>query len=72
MPLIAQIEQQLQQLLDKEEQLKTSIQLIKEELASLTKDTPEEENWEEFHAPEWCIPIKANVLSFDWEVWMHT
>ncbi|KAG9293588.1 hypothetical protein G9A89_005591 [Geosiphon pyriformis] len=23
--------------------------------------------WEEFKAPEWCIPIKANVLTFDWD-----
>jgi mRNA (2'-O-methyladenosine-N6-)-methyltransferase len=23
---------------------------------------------EEFEAPEWCIPIKANVMTYDWEV----
>ncbi|CAG8479316.1 3719_t:CDS:2 [Ambispora leptoticha] len=31
---------------------------------------PEVENdirWEEFEAPDWCIPIKANVLTFDWD-----
>lgn len=22
-------------------------------------------------APEWCIPIKANVLTFEWDVRMH-
>ena len=24
-----------------------------------------DESWE---APDWCVPIKANVLSFEWEV----
>ncbi|CAG8636344.1 3259_t:CDS:2, partial [Cetraspora pellucida] len=23
--------------------------------------------WEEFEAPEWCIPIKADVLTFEWD-----
>lgn len=23
---------------------------------------------EEYEAPEWCVPIKANVMSFDWDV----
>lgn len=23
---------------------------------------------EEFEAPEWCVPIKANVMNFDWDV----
>lgn len=22
---------------------------------------------EEFEAPEWCVPIKANVMNFDWD-----
>lgn len=25
---------------------------------------------EEFEAPEWCVPIKANVMTYDWEVKM--
>ena len=24
-----------------------------------------DESWE---APDWCVPIRANVLSFEWEV----
>ncbi|CAG8780524.1 10521_t:CDS:2, partial [Rhizophagus irregularis] len=24
--------------------------------------------WEDFEAPEWCVPIKANVLTFEWDV----
>ncbi|CAG8759232.1 4243_t:CDS:2, partial [Dentiscutata erythropus] len=24
--------------------------------------------WEEFEAPEWCVPIKADVLTFEWDV----
>lgn len=23
---------------------------------------------EEFEAPQWCVPIKANVMNFDWDV----
>ena len=22
----------------------------------------------EFEAPKWCVPIKANVLNFEWDV----
>lgn len=25
----------------------------------------------QFKAPEWCIPIKANVMTFEWDVCMH-
>jgi len=25
-------------------------------------------DYEEFTAPEWCIPIKANVIDFEWDV----
>ncbi len=25
-------------------------------------------NYEEFQAPEWCVPIKANVLDFEWDL----
>ncbi|KAI8076669.1 MT-A70-domain-containing protein [Gilbertella persicaria] len=31
------------------------------------KDTKDGEVIEEFDAPEWCIPIKANVMTYDWE-----
>ncbi|PKC07676.1 hypothetical protein RhiirA5_417918 [Rhizophagus irregularis] len=24
--------------------------------------------WEDFEAPEWCVPIKANVLTFEWDI----
>uniref|UniRef100_U9TMH3 Uncharacterized protein n=1 Tax=Rhizophagus irregularis (strain DAOM 181602 / DAOM 197198 / MUCL 43194) TaxID=747089 RepID=U9TMH3_RHIID len=24
--------------------------------------------WEDFEAPEWCVPIKANVLTFEWDL----
>ncbi|CAB4494771.1 unnamed protein product [Rhizophagus irregularis] len=24
--------------------------------------------WEDFEAPKWCVPIKANVLTFEWDV----
>lgn len=23
---------------------------------------------EEFEAPQWCVPIKANVMTYDWDV----
>eukprot|EP00842_Homolaphlyctis_polyrhiza_P000932 jgi/Hompol1/183/HPOL_002448-RA len=26
-----------------------------------------QDNYEEFEAPEWCVPIKANVLDFEWD-----
>eukprot|EP01135_Chromosphaera_perkinsii_P002386 Nk52_evm40s222 gene=Nk52_evmTU40s222 len=28
-------------------------------------DTEEDETWEQFEPPKWCVPIRANVLSFD-------
>lgn len=33
------------------------------------KDEDEEgDDLEEFEAPEWCVPIKANVMTYDWDV----
>ncbi|CAH1767054.1 14881_t:CDS:2 [Entrophospora sp. SA101] len=32
-----------------------------------TDEIKEEICWEEFEAPEWCIPIKADVLTFEWD-----
>ncbi|KAG0350076.1 hypothetical protein BG005_010371 [Podila minutissima] len=32
------------------------------------KDEEEEgDDLEEFEAPEWCVPIKANVMTYDWD-----
>lgn len=28
----------------------------------------EGDDLEEFEAPEWCVPIKANVMTYDWDV----
>lgn len=25
-------------------------------------------DWSQFQAPEWCVPIRANVMTFDWDV----
>ncbi|KAJ1658581.1 hypothetical protein IWQ61_002204 [Dispira simplex] len=36
-------------------------------LGGMAGSSTTEEDWEEFRAPEWCIPIKANVMTFEWE-----
>ncbi|CAI2185596.1 9278_t:CDS:2 [Funneliformis geosporum] len=33
----------------------------------IKKEVVEEVCWEEFEAPEWCVPIKADVLTFEWD-----
>ncbi|RIA85824.1 MT-A70-domain-containing protein [Glomus cerebriforme] len=33
----------------------------------LKKEIAEEICWEDFEAPEWCVPIKADVLTFEWD-----
>ncbi|CAG8507595.1 4250_t:CDS:10 [Ambispora gerdemannii] len=70
---------QLRKLLKRETELHLRIDELMDEIANLEAITgtsvahepgPEVENdarWEEFEAPDWCIPIKANVLTFDWD-----
>ena len=64
-------------LLKNEEQLLLSIEVLTEEIAQLESSLSNPTNHvmgtvvgptdnEEFDAPEWCIPIKTDVLSFEW------
>ncbi|KAI8914481.1 MT-A70-domain-containing protein [Gorgonomyces haynaldii] len=39
-------------------------QQIEQEIAQLEKEL----SMDDVQAPEWCIPIKANVLDFEWDV----
>lgn len=39
----------------------------KKNIKGLEEEEEEELNLSAFDAPEWCVPIKANVLTFDWD-----
>lgn len=69
-------DEQLKELLDQEANLRMKIEQKIEEiknleikgLAALEKDKDDDDlDLEEFTAPEWCIPIKANVMNFEWD-----
>ncbi|KAI8990864.1 MT-A70-domain-containing protein [Mycotypha africana] len=48
--------------------IQTEIEQLEERLGTKTTlDDVEEQDLEEFEAPEWCVPIKANVMTFDWD-----
>jgi len=68
----------LKRLIEKETELKLKIEkeiegiknLELKGFAALTQkgdDDSNEIDYEEFTAPEWCIPIKANVIDFEWD-----
>ncbi|KAJ3036579.1 hypothetical protein HDV00_002539 [Rhizophlyctis rosea] len=60
----------------REAELQNRIDLLLDEIKTLEEqingsngdnDGEEDINYEEFEAPEWCVPIKANVLDFEWD-----
>lgn len=70
----------LAKLLAREQELIKTLEQLTLDIAALEKapeDVAKEENadgeeegddLEEFEAPEWCVPIKANVMTYDWDV----
>ncbi|KAG0040197.1 hypothetical protein BGZ83_002626 [Gryganskiella cystojenkinii] len=69
----------LAKLLAREQELIRTLEQLTKDIAALektpedeskeTKDEDEEEgdDLEEFEAPLWCVPIKANVMTYDWD-----
>ncbi|GAA5815502.1 hypothetical protein MFLAVUS_009014 [Mucor flavus] len=62
----------IKSLLQKEIDLTLEIEAVESEIAvlekSLNKDEEDEDqDLEEFEAPQWCVPIKANVMTYDWD-----
>lgn len=60
-------------LLQKEINLQVEMEAVQTQIKELEKGTNKEEEEEdqdldEFEAPQWCIPIKANVMTYDWDV----
>ena len=49
-------------------QFETSNPFAPESKATWTSTAILEENLEEYEAPEWCVPIHANILEFDFKV----
>ncbi|KAI9208554.1 MT-A70-domain-containing protein [Polychytrium aggregatum] len=73
-------EEELQTLLPKEVALLLKIETLKQEIRELEEQEQSkalessaacledaEINLEEYEAPKWCIPIKANVMDFEWD-----
>ncbi|KAF9959571.1 hypothetical protein BGZ70_008806 [Mortierella alpina] len=70
----------LAKLLAREQELIKTLEELTKDIEKLEK-APEEEDGkggeedgdeegddlEEFEAPEWCVPIKANVMTYDWD-----
>ncbi|KAI8388097.1 MT-A70-domain-containing protein [Radiomyces spectabilis] len=65
----------LKKLLKREIELQLQIDALLTEIAQLEEkcgkqekdEDVDEQDLEEFEAPEWCVPIKANVMTFDWD-----
>ncbi|KAI8575938.1 hypothetical protein K450DRAFT_259486 [Umbelopsis ramanniana AG] len=65
----------LKALLQEETKLKAQLDALTTEIAKLEsqinpapkEEDDEEIDMEEFEAPQWCVPIKANVMNFDWD-----
>ncbi|KAG2173601.1 hypothetical protein INT43_005019 [Umbelopsis isabellina] len=66
----------LKALLQEETKLKAQLDALTTEIAKLETqvnpaskedDNNEDIDMEEFEAPQWCVPIKANVMNFDWD-----
>jgi mRNA (2'-O-methyladenosine-N6-)-methyltransferase len=67
-------------LVDRQQELVSQIESVRQEIAALELklygpidtpsndmlDMPADLDLSEFDAPEWCIPIRANVIDFDW------
>ncbi|KAG0170659.1 hypothetical protein DFQ28_011215 [Apophysomyces sp. BC1034] len=67
----------LKSLLQREIELQLQIDALQTEISTLEEkidnkqqkadEELDEQDLEEFEAPEWCVPIKANVMNFDWD-----
>ncbi|KAI8647601.1 MT-A70-domain-containing protein [Parasitella parasitica] len=58
----------LHSLLKRELQLQQDIAALQSEIDNLeTKADIDGQETEQFRAPAWCIPIKANVMTFEWD-----
>ncbi|KAF9934950.1 hypothetical protein BGZ75_006393 [Mortierella antarctica] len=70
----------LAKLLAREQELIKTLEELTKDIEKLEKGPEEEEgkggeeegdeegdDLEEFEAPEWCVPIKANVMTYDWD-----
>ena len=65
----------LEQLCTRERELLTLIEELeaeKKKKQDKEKPAPLPEIFEDCEAPEWCVPIKANVLDFEWDVLAET
>jgi mRNA (2'-O-methyladenosine-N6-)-methyltransferase len=72
--------QRLEALIERETELRLEMDTLEEDIKRLelqlsginhnVKEINDEIpiDLEEFHAPEWCVPIKANVMTFEWDV----
>ncbi|KAF9193831.1 hypothetical protein BGZ51_002154 [Haplosporangium sp. Z 767] len=70
----------LAKLLAREQELIKTLEALTRDIEQLEKPPEEDEpkgddegdddgadDLEEFEAPEWCVPIKANVMTYDWD-----
>ncbi|RKP05888.1 MT-A70-domain-containing protein [Thamnocephalis sphaerospora] len=65
-------DRRLRTLIERETELRLEMDALQEDIARLElqiagNNDSNEIDWEEFRAPEWCVPIKANVMTFEWE-----
>ncbi|PVU94166.1 hypothetical protein BB559_003064 [Furculomyces boomerangus] len=61
----------LEDLLERERELSEQIEKLRDEIKQIEKDMGiediEPKDEENFRAPEYCVPIKANVMDFEWD-----
>ncbi|EIE76960.1 hypothetical protein RO3G_01664 [Rhizopus delemar RA 99-880] len=55
------------ELQDQIDAIQVEITQLEEKLGTNNSNDLDEQDLEEFEAPEWCIPIKANVMTYDWD-----
>ncbi|KAK3812855.1 MAG: MT-A70-domain-containing protein [Benniella sp.] len=65
--LIAALEQLTREIKQLEQAEHTSEQEDESKPAEDENADEDEDDLEEFEAPEWCIPIKANVMTYEWD-----
>ncbi|PVU88469.1 hypothetical protein BB561_005836 [Smittium simulii] len=61
---------ELKELLKREAELRTQIQSLEKDISEWVSEYGDEmstEQKEEFQAPHYCVPIKANVMDFEWD-----
>ncbi|CAO3700132.1 unnamed protein product [Rhizopus stolonifer] len=49
------------------EAIRSQITQLEEKLGTNNSNYLDDQDLEEFEAPEWCIPINANVMTYDWD-----